>query len=498
MAQRLIVLLAVVAALTVSPDVAGAQGYNFYLRAPAPLGSPAMCLGPVDAAAQFATVGIRPCDYQAQWHEATRIAGSLVLQHVSGFCMSSMNPDTPVPVLMGCDVTGPLPVSLSPVGSNYQIVARGICLTTEREVLGPNGDMRRIGVVACGQPSGLWDFVPAAESQRLAQAGPVEVLPNAAAVPPLAQPAAQPSPEAAQAGAPIPPGVALDGDFTLRASHSNKCLDVSEISRAPGAMVWQYECHGGDNQRWQIRYDRAGFHEIRAAHSALCLEIAGGEMVDIVLVRQNICTNADNQKFAFVTIAQDLYTVRAKHSGKCLHVNGDAMTNATAVVQLACDGRASEAWFLATAQAPAAPPPPEPSRPTVDDPRDHHFYVFVKTADREGAGTDATIKITLRGRTASGEERTTEWIELNGPGNLFERDQIDTFDVGDLGLFSVDAIIVGNFGGGGGLLGGSNWNVEWVCVLPHPDWRPTNCAGGFFGIDQWLDGGMTTVWQERR
>ena len=41
------------------------------------------------------------------------------------------------------------------------------------------------------------------------------------------------------------------GYFYVRASHSNKCLDVSGVSALDGAAVHQWDC-SGDNARWRF------------------------------------------------------------------------------------------------------------------------------------------------------------------------------------------------------------------------------------------------------
>jgi len=41
--------------------------------------------------------------------------------------------------------------------------------------------------------------------------------------------------------------------FILKAKHSDKCLDVRNASTQPGGNVMQWDCHGGDNQVWQIK-----------------------------------------------------------------------------------------------------------------------------------------------------------------------------------------------------------------------------------------------------
>lgn len=43
-----------------------------------------------------------------------------------------------------------------------------------------------------------------------------------------------------------------DGSVRLIGVQSGRCMDVSDISHDVGAVVWQYDCHGGDNQAFYL------------------------------------------------------------------------------------------------------------------------------------------------------------------------------------------------------------------------------------------------------
>src|SRR3954470_20606632 len=47
--------------------------------------------------------------------------------------------------------------------------------------------------------------------------------------------------------------VETDDTFSLVAIHSFKCLDVNGFSQQDGALVIQFGCHGGTNQRWRSK-----------------------------------------------------------------------------------------------------------------------------------------------------------------------------------------------------------------------------------------------------
>ncbi|MBV8705713.1 MAG: RICIN domain-containing protein, partial [Acidobacteriaceae bacterium] len=43
-----------------------------------------------------------------------------------------------------------------------------------------------------------------------------------------------------------------DGYYTLNPILTGKCLDVNAISKDDGAIVQQWTCWGGDNQKWSL------------------------------------------------------------------------------------------------------------------------------------------------------------------------------------------------------------------------------------------------------
>jgi hypothetical protein len=49
-----------------------------------------------------------------------------------------------------------------------------------------------------------------------------------------------------------PGGISGSDGVRIRAVHSNKCLDVTDYSRANGGGLQQWDCHDGLNQRFDI------------------------------------------------------------------------------------------------------------------------------------------------------------------------------------------------------------------------------------------------------
>jgi hypothetical protein len=69
-----------------------------------------------------------------------------------------------------------------------------------------------------------------------------------------------------------------NGTYTIVNQHSNKCLDVSAFSTADGAAVQQWSCHGGTNQQFTLRpvtgLDTTKDYQLVAAHSGKCVDVS--------------------------------------------------------------------------------------------------------------------------------------------------------------------------------------------------------------------------------
>jgi len=81
------------------------------------------------------------------------------------------------------------------------------------------------------------------------------------------------------------------------------------------------------------------------------------------------------------------------------------------------------------------------------------YKVLVTTGDRKGAGTDGNVHIVLYGTAC-------EKHLLDGPGNLFERNQTDTFGFTTVDLGDLQKIRIGHDNSGFG----AAWFLDKVVV----------------------------------
>lgn len=130
---------------------------------------------------------------------------------------------------------------------------------------------------------------------------------------------------------------------------TEKCLDVASGSLNSGADVNQYDCHGGDNQHWNIHSSsRPGYAYIRNAKSGLCLDIRAGGPRDGTL-QQYRCHYGDNQLFYLQQIGDSIGGVRiiVRGSGKCLDVPGGSDQNSLTIQQWSCHMGTNQRWLYA-------------------------------------------------------------------------------------------------------------------------------------------------------
>jgi hypothetical protein len=114
--------------------------------------------------------------------------------------------------------------------------------------------------------------------------------------------------------------------YQIKAKHSGRCLDVSGGTDATGngVQVIQWDCHDGDNQKWQIVPVADGFYKILAKHSGKALDVFGGIIStgDGVTVQQRDFNGLANQLWMFSRQDDGSYKIVVRHSGKSLEIGG--------------------------------------------------------------------------------------------------------------------------------------------------------------------------------
>ncbi|GLW09451.1 hypothetical protein Misp01_45800 [Microtetraspora sp. NBRC 13810] len=137
---------------------------------------------------------------------------------------------------------------------------------------------------------------------------------------------------------------------TLVARHSGRCLDVSGVSTADGAILHQWSCiNGQPNQEWTFVATSNGYYTLRASHSGKCLDVSGVSTADGAPVHQWTCLNNQrNQEWRLAQKDNGYFSLVARHSGKCLDVAGVSTAQGAPVHQWTCiNGQPNQEWRLA-------------------------------------------------------------------------------------------------------------------------------------------------------
>ncbi|MFD7456921.1 MULTISPECIES: RICIN domain-containing protein [unclassified Streptomyces] len=125
---------------------------------------------------------------------------------------------------------------------------------------------------------------------------------------------------------------------TLVARHSGRCADVTSQSQWAGAQIKQYDCNGGNNQKYWLKSVGGGYYQLAARHSSLCVQENAS-----TVTQENCAGSATSQQWSLTTTGSYV-TVRSRATGECLDVNGGSTANGAATITYACNGGTNQQW----------------------------------------------------------------------------------------------------------------------------------------------------------
>ncbi len=120
--------------------------------------------------------------------------------------------------------------------------------------------------------------------------------------------------------------------------NSSRCLDVEAISQGDNALVKQYACHGGGNQRVALIDRGQSVTSLVFKHSGKCLDVENGSTANLARVVQRTCDiNSNSQKVSmWFSASQTGRTFKFLHSGKCIQILNNSTSDGAQVVQETC------------------------------------------------------------------------------------------------------------------------------------------------------------------
>ncbi len=143
------------------------------------------------------------------------------------------------------------------------------------------------------------------------------------------------------------PQVITNGTYVIRAKHSNKNIDVANISTANGANVHQWSPNGKDNQRWVIKDIGSGFFTIKAKHSNKFMDIkdASNARGANLQVWGNAVNTQTHRQFKFIPRGGVYFSIQSRKSGKCLDVESRSTANGANIYQWDCNSTSDNQQF---------------------------------------------------------------------------------------------------------------------------------------------------------
>ncbi|KMS73254.1 beta-xylosidase [Streptomyces viridochromogenes] len=129
---------------------------------------------------------------------------------------------------------------------------------------------------------------------------------------------------------------------TLIARNSSKCADVTSQSLWQGAQIKQYDCNGGNNQKYWFKSVGSGYYQLLVRNSSLCVQ----ENANTV-TQENCNASSTSQQWS-VTTTGSYVNIKSRATGECLDVNGASTANAAAIITYTCNGATNQQWTRGT------------------------------------------------------------------------------------------------------------------------------------------------------
>lgn len=119
---------------------------------------------------------------------------------------------------------------------------------------------------------------------------------------------------------------------TMTSRSSSKCVDVSGSSTSNNANVQQWDCHGGDNQEFELENAGSGYYYIKARHSGKCLRAVNGNVV-----QYDCNTGWWTEMFERIDAGSGYYILKNRNTGTCLRVENSSGSNGASIVLASCN-----------------------------------------------------------------------------------------------------------------------------------------------------------------
>ena len=201
----------------------------------------------------------------------------------------------------------------------------------------------------------------------------------------------------------------------------DKCLDVQGADPSDGVFVNIFECHGQENQRWELE-PVSSFFELRGLEGK-CVQPGGGESGVRLIIGP--CGGLEDRWEPDPDVLSDFSLVHVS-SGKCMDVEGASSADRTPVNIFDCHGGPNQTWRLGQ-DTPAGlieEVEPNDSHGAAQylDPGD-----FTRTFDADIGNTTHNTSVSMSHVTVLGTGDET-----------FDYYSFTVENAGDIGIFDID------------------------------------------------------------
>jgi len=131
---------------------------------------------------------------------------------------------------------------------------------------------------------------------------------------------------------------------------SGKAMAIQSASTADSAPVVQVADSGGNEQRWILNYDAAGFFNLTNLNSSRVLDVLSGSTADGASIVQFTSNGGANQKWRVVDNGGGAYQLVNKKSSKLAEVPTGATADGIALDQRTASGAPNQLWQMSVAQ----------------------------------------------------------------------------------------------------------------------------------------------------
>lgn len=137
-------------------------------------------------------------------------------------------------------------------------------------------------------------------------------------------------------------------NFRFTNVNSGKVMEIKNNSTADGGIVDQYTSNGGNNQKWSLNYDGAGYFVIKNVNSGKALDVPSSSTADGVGLIQYTPNGGSNQKWRLEDKGGGVFVLKNKNSGKVAQVAGASTANVAVVEQSTATGASHQRWQMIT------------------------------------------------------------------------------------------------------------------------------------------------------